>query len=420
MFNGSWFTRAGRFFSVVGLVACLSFSAHAAQIALFDNGNYVDTDEVDDPCGAEANNLQISIASFGGHTVTPFTGITDADFSAALEGKQFLIIPELEEGDLLPDLSPEARQVIVDFVNSGGRLFIYNSGGDIQDLANTLFGFSLDISGGVPEDANASKTSEAAGTFFEDGAATIPGNDDTAAVSVSSLPANAINVYNYLDGSNDVSALAILPFGEGEIIYFGWDWYGSMPPGGPGDGCEDGLDGGWQALLAAALNSVDADLQISKSADSASVNVGDEVTFTVTVTNNGPSDASEVVVTDNLPASATLVSATASQGSCSGSGPVICDIGDLANGDSATITVVITADVEGTLTNQTEVEALNNDPDPANNTATASVTVTLAPSLISGAGCNLATGIASGASLSGAWFLALAAFGILRGLRTRP
>lgn len=417
MFLFSWARRASRLLAGIGAAACLALPAHATQIALFNNGSYVDIDNEGDVCESEVENLLASIDSFGGHSVATFSGIAAADFTAALAGKQVLIIPELEEGDLAPDLSPEALAAIADFVSQGGRLLVFgDSNPEVEALLNAVFGFSLSVDGSPTQ---ADKTPQAAGTIFENGTATIPYNNGTGYIQVSSLPAEAINVYNYNDGSEDFSVLTILPFGSGEIIFFGWDWYGSMPPGGPGDNCEDGLDGGWQELLALALTGFEADLQISKVADAASVEEGDEVTFTITVTNNGPADATEVVVTDTLPVSATLVSATASQGGCVGTSPVTCDLGDLADGATATVTLVVTADAEGTLTNQAEVSAANDDPDPANNTATASVTVTLTPSLISGAGCGLGAGPVSGASLSGAWVLALAAWGALRGFRAR-
>ncbi len=243
------FKRSLVFLTLSGF--CLASSAvQAAQIALFMNGAYVDIDDEGELCEAEANNLQITIDSLGVHTLTTFTGITDADFTAALTGQQVLVIPELEEGDLAADLSPEAFDVISEFVDQGGRLLVFASGSETQDLLNGLFGFSLDIDGPT---GDASKTAEATGTIFEDGPTTIPPNNGTDAIFVPSLPAEAINIYNVSDGPDEGSMLAILPFGSGEAIFFGWDWYGSVPPGGPGDDCDGGLDGGWQSLLASAL-----------------------------------------------------------------------------------------------------------------------------------------------------------------------
>src|SRR5205807_3971260 len=57
-----------------------------------------------------------------------------------------------------------------------------------------------------------------------------------------------------------------------------------------------------------------ADLGVTKIAGSGSVTVGSNVTFTITASNLGPSNATGVVVTDLLPAGLTFVSAVTSQG----------------------------------------------------------------------------------------------------------
>src|SRR5207245_1893967 len=60
-----------------------------------------------------------------------------------------------------------------------------------------------------------------------------------------------------------------------------------------------------------------ADLALTKTVNNAAPNVGDTITFTVTVTDNGPNNASNVEINDALPAGLSFVSATPSQGTYS-------------------------------------------------------------------------------------------------------
>ena len=73
---------------------------------------------------------------------------------------------------------------------------------------------------------------------------------------------------------------------------------------------------------------------------SATVTAGDNVTYTVTVSNNGPDTAEAVSVTDTLPSGVTFVSATPTQGSCSEAGGVVtCNLGSVANAANMPITI---------------------------------------------------------------------------------
>jgi uncharacterized repeat protein (TIGR01451 family) len=118
-----------------------------------------------------------------------------------------------------------------------------------------------------------------------------------------------------------------------------------------------------------------ADLAITKSAGAGPFAAGGNVNYTITVTNNGPSTATGVTVVDTLPAGSTFVSSTPSQGSCSGTGPVTCNLGTLTNGGTATIALVVTTSTTpGMVTNTATVSSAVSDPNPANNTATSTVT----------------------------------------------
>ncbi len=110
------------------------------------------------------------------------------------------------------------------------------------------------------------------------------------------------------------------------------------------------------------------DLQITKTGTPATVTVGHNITYTLTVRNNGPDPASGVTVADTLPISETLVSATPSEGTCSAT---TCSLGNLGSGASATITIVARANAVGSVTNTATVHGNESDPNPANNTAAA-------------------------------------------------
>src|SRR5207244_3959129 len=107
----------------------------------------------------------------------------------------------------------------------------------------------------------------------------------------------------------------------------------------------------------------------------ASVTTSSPITYTVTATNNGPSPATGVTVTDTLPAGVGFVSA--SSGCTNASGTVTCSVGNLASGASAIITISATApSTAGTITNTATIGGNEADPNTANNTASFTTTVT--------------------------------------------
>ncbi len=114
----------------------------------------------------------------------------------------------------------------------------------------------------------------------------------------------------------------------------------------------------------------ETDMSINKTA---AVN-GDQVIYTLAVSNNGPIDATNVVVTDALPAEVTYVS-----DDCGGSNvpPFTWNVGNMPNGANAlcNITVSVNAGVQGTVFNTASVSADQSDPTPANNSSTNGVVV---------------------------------------------
>ena len=123
-----------------------------------------------------------------------------------------------------------------------------------------------------------------------------------------------------------------------------------------------------------------ADLAVSKTPSAAAVAVGLNATYTITVANNGPDTANLVTVSDPIVAGTTHVSSTASQGSCSlAAGVVTCNLGSIASGASATVTVVVRMDTEGAKLNTASVTSSTSDAVAGNNSASATVTGFSAP-----------------------------------------
>jgi len=115
-----------------------------------------------------------------------------------------------------------------------------------------------------------------------------------------------------------------------------------------------------------------ADLAITTLASPDPVSSNAYVTYTLTVDNLGPSDATGVVVTDTVPASVTIHSVTQSQGTCVTNGQVLTfSLDDIAANDSATATIVGRPTVVEMLTNAAGVAAVETDPAPSNNFDTA-------------------------------------------------
>ncbi len=112
------------------------------------------------------------------------------------------------------------------------------------------------------------------------------------------------------------------------------------------------------------------DLAVVKTADQATFTVGTEATYTLVVSNKGPSTATDVVVTDALPAGLSLVSIDEPSGwTCSGSATVRCTTPSLRAGETATITVTVLvgADAVDQVTNVVEVDSEEPDANPADN-----------------------------------------------------
>jgi uncharacterized repeat protein (TIGR01451 family) len=135
-------------------------------------------------------------------------------------------------------------------------------------------------------------------------------------------------------------------------------------------------------------NSTDSDSIVPQKADlkvfqtsvpisSTGVTAGERLTYTLTISNPGPSLARSVVLTDVLPGGVSLLSATAPIGraACVTGSSITCNVGDMNAGAQLNYRVVITRPIKGLITNTVTVDSLTPDPIVANNAFTHTITV---------------------------------------------
>lgn len=121
-----------------------------------------------------------------------------------------------------------------------------------------------------------------------------------------------------------------------------------------------------------------ADLAVTKTANPNPISSGQQVTFTITVSNNGPTEANSVVVNDVLHSALTVQNVNPSVGTWSAPN---WNVGTLNSGASATlaITGTVSSSFHGTLPNTATVSSTTFDPVSTNNSATVNLTVNPVP-----------------------------------------
>lgn len=131
------------------------------------------------------------------------------------------------------------------------------------------------------------------------------------------------------------------------------------------------------------INAAAADLSISKTASHSQVLAGESMTYIIAVTNGGPSDANNVVISDTLSSQVAFISATSTQGTCIESAAVIsCNLGTLPNSNTVNIELVVEAISPGSVSNSATVSSDTDDPNMGNNTDSVNTHILLSPKAI--------------------------------------
>ena len=134
----------------------------------------------------------------------------------------------------------------------------------------------------------------------------------------------------------------------------------------------DGVDTNPDNNVAEAqTDAVAADLAIEKTVDNETPNLGESVTWTIVVTNNGPDTAENVIVSDALPAGTTLVESSDDRFDAD-TGMIA--LGDLASEESVSFELLVMVDdADGAQVNTASVESDTFDNDTSNNSDDAAV-----------------------------------------------
>jgi uncharacterized repeat protein (TIGR01451 family) len=251
-------------------------------------------------------------------------------------------------------------------VNSAGTGFVH---------AGYIGGTSFDTGRGVAVD-DAGNAYVAGQTFSTEATFPATGGPDTTynggadAFVAQVNPSGTELVYaGYIGGAHSDRGAGVAVDGAGNAYVTGLtgSTEATFPATVGPDTTFNGFSDAFVAKVGESPSGVDLALTKTDSPDPASPKK--ILTYSLTVSNDGPGVATGVTVEDQLPPSVTFVSANASRGNCTqAAGVVTCDLDFVAAGEQVTVTINVVPRSTGTITNSAEVSATEPDPNPANNT----------------------------------------------------
>jgi uncharacterized repeat protein (TIGR01451 family) len=139
------------------------------------------------------------------------------------------------------------------------------------------------------------------------------------------------------------------------------------------------ISNGWiLTLTSASPVGSSADLALSMTASASAIVISNYLTYTLTVTNYGPSTSSNVLVSDTLPLNVSLVSYNAGQGSVIRNGQLLVwDVGTLVTNTGSQLVVTVRPNSSGNILNYATVSATTPDANPSDDFASVLVSVTV-------------------------------------------
>ncbi|MGE5820818.1 MAG: CARDB domain-containing protein, partial [Deltaproteobacteria bacterium] len=316
----------------------------------------------------------IAVDAAGNAYITGETNSTQTTFP---DGNGFGAIPGF---DLTQNGGVDA---FVAKVNAAGTALLYATyiGGSGDDRGN---GIAVDAVGNA---YITGETNSTEATFPDgDGFGLIPGFDLTQNGGVDAFvaeldAAGTTLVFGaYIGGAGDDRGKGIAVDAAGDV-YIAGETNSTETTFPVKTGPDQAQNLGFDAFVAKICNSICIDVSVTQSDSPDPVRAGDNLAYTITVHNSGPNDATGVQLTETLASSLILVSVTPSSGSCALGAPIICDLGNMANGSSITVNLVTTTTGTGTVVSTASVTADQTDTDLVNNSDAEKTVVTL-PNLI--------------------------------------
>jgi uncharacterized repeat protein (TIGR01451 family) len=254
-------------------------------------------------------------------------------------------------------------------VNAVGSALVYSTylGGNLNE---DCFGIAVDPSG------NAYVTGRTSSTDFPTFApiqAARGGSSSDAFITKLAPSGSSLVFSTYFGGTSSDNGLGIALDSSQNIYVVGFTNSTNFPTL---NALQAARGGSSDVFIAKLRPAADVEVIVNDSPDP--VSFGTNLTYTITVRNNGEITATGVTLTDTLPAGAALVSANSTAGTCSGTTSITCNIGTLTGGATATVTIVVTPPGVRTITNTATATINETDALPANNTATTQTTVDFA------------------------------------------